>query len=120
MNENQRKIQGAIGDIYVRLGTYSGAVKTYRAEIIRITGLPYVEDEKAKLRATAQQVLDAAAQAAYADVKKILDIIRTVAVEMEQAFAISPELQAAISLVSAVGDRLPYETRQSLVKGFRG
>lgn len=39
---------------------------------------------------------------------------------MESEFEITPDLQAAINLVSAVGKNLPYETRQNLVKSFTG
>lgn len=120
MNDYQAKLKSDIQRIFSILGKQASNIKAYHDEIAKITPLPYIEQEKEKMRNKAEAALYQASRAVYEDIQKQLDSIRSTAVSMETEFQITPDLQAAIALVSAAGDKMNYETRSNLVKSFVG
>jgi len=120
MNDYQEKLKSDIQRIFSILGKQASNIKAYHDEIAKITPLPFIEQEKEKMRNKAEASLYQASRAVYEDIQKQLDSIRSTAISMETEFQITPDLQAAIALVSAAGDKLDYETRNNLVKSFVG
>lgn len=119
MNDNQAKLKSYITTIFSILGRQASNIKTYQTE--QAKALPmYVESVKAELRKKAEIALYQASRAAYDDIQKQLDSVRATALAMESEFEITPDLQAAVTLVNAAGDKLNHETRSNLVKSFVG
>lgn len=120
MNDNQTKLKSYITLIFTDIGRQADNIKTYQNELSKIVPLPYVEQEKEKMRNKAQAAFYQASRTVYEDIQKQLDIVRATALAMESEFEITPDLQAAINLVSATGKNLQHETRQNLVNSFIG
>lgn len=120
MNDYQEKIKSYITLIFTRIGRQADNIKTYQNELAKIVPLPYIEEEKERMRSNAQATVRQATQSVYEDIQKQLDVVRATALAMESEFEITPDLQAAINLVSAAGKNLPFETRQNLVNSFAG
>ena len=120
MNTNQLVIKECISTCFSVLGRYDKALAAYGAEKNTIDHSLWNDEEKDRQRAKARETVAAAAQRCYEDIAKELENIRNIAVAMETEFGISPELTAAITLVSSAGEKLPWETRRNLVKTFAG
>lgn len=120
MNNNQLLIKERIQTIFSILGRYDKAVTVYGTEKVEISAQPWNEAEKARRLSTTAETLRGAVQRCYDDISKELEVIKKTAIAMENAFELTPELNAAIALVSAVGDKLPRDTRQNLVASFVG
>lgn len=120
MNANQISLNERISACFTALGRYDKALAAYGAEKKRIDASMWNEEEKTRQRTKAQETAAAAAQRCYEDITKELEIIHNIAVAMENEFAITPELTAAITLVSSAGEKLPWETRRNLVNTFAG
>lgn len=120
MNTNQLVIKECISTCFTVLGRYDKALAAYGAEKKRIDTSMWNDEEKARQRSKAQETAAAAAVRCYEDIAKELENIRNIAMAMESEFGITPELTAAITLVSSAGAKLPWETRCNLVKNFAG
>lgn len=120
MNNNQKYLNECIQAIFNTLGRYDRAVKLYGTEKESIVHGPWNNEELERRLSAAASKLQDAAQLCYDGIHKELEGIRKTATAMEQEFALTLELNAAIALVSAVGDKLPWDTRQNLVTSFVG
>ncbi|MEA4955889.1 MAG: hypothetical protein VB096_10340 [Pseudoflavonifractor sp.] len=120
MNDNQEKLKSYITLIFTNIGKQADNIKTYQNELGKIVPLPYIEEEKERMRSKAQATMRQSTQVVYEHIQKKLDVVRATALAMESEFEITPDLQVAINLVSAVGNNLPFETRQNLVNSFIG
>ena len=113
-------IKNKIEGIFPELGKIGVAVEAYRRTLADLEKLPFVEEEKARIRTREKEKFQNAVSAIAQPVGDNLNAIRAAATEQEQAFEITGELQAAIALVDATGDKLPNETRDNIWKPFIG
>ena len=118
--DTKATIKNKIESIFPELGKIGAAVETYRKTLADLEKLPFVEEEKARVRTREKEKFQNAVHAIAQPIGDSLDAIRTAATEQEQAFEITGELQAAIALVDATGDKLPGETRDNIWKPFIG
>ncbi|MEG0944626.1 MAG: sigma-70 family RNA polymerase sigma factor [Angelakisella sp.] len=120
MTTNQLVIKECISTCFTVLGRYDNALAAYGAEKKKIDASLWNDEEKGRQRSKAQETAAGAAQRCYEDIAKELENIRNIAMTMESEFGITPELTAAITLVSSAGAKLTWETRRNLVKSFAG
>lgn len=75
MNDNQEKIKSYTTGIFIDICKQANNIKAYQSELEKIVPLPYVEEEKEKLRSNAQASLRQATQSIYEGIQKQLDVI---------------------------------------------
>lgn len=121
MNNQQNTIKTNAQSIFSELALFSNAVTDFNKkarEIAKDDQLSQLAMEQKTSEARAQLVKRASE--VHSSISVSLTSIRKAAVELEEAFAISPELQAAITLISAAGDKLDAEARDRMWKQFIG
>ena len=121
MNEQQEIIKSNARWTFSALSSFSDAVTSYQQEARKIDAEEYLTNEgREKKKNDAFLILKQKAQEVHDEIAGFLSAIRTAALKMEGTFSISPELQAAITLVNATGKNLDPETRDRLWKQFIG
>ncbi len=122
MTEKQQTIKANTERVFSRLATLGSAVTAFRAEREKIQKKEYITQEgKEKQVQAAQNVLTGKFRDSYEHViDPCLKAIREAAEAMEAEFTISPELQAAITLVGVAGDKLTGDTLRPMWQQFIG
>ena len=121
MNEQQEIIKSNARWTFSALSSFSDAVTSYQQEIRKIDAEEYLTDEgREKKKNDAFLLLNQKAQETHDEIIGFLSAIRAAALKIERTFSISPELQAAITLINATGKNLDAETRDRLWKQFVG
>ena len=119
ITSNRQKISTHINNCFSALGKYLKAVDAFHQERNRITGLPFIQEEKERMVAKAAQSLAENAQTQYTAISGELKGIGAAAAEMEQLLDIGQDLQNALAVVK-YGSAIPVATRLQLVDTFRG
>lgn len=121
MNNNQKTIKDSAQGIFSELALFSNAVTDFQKKAREIAKEEYLAEEGIAAKTNeAKAYLVKRAGELSASISLSLATIRKAAMAMEESFAISPELQAAIALTSAAGEKLDAETRDRMWKQFIG
>lgn len=121
MNNNQKTIKDSAQGIFSELALFSNAVTDFQKKAREIAKEEYLAEEGIAAKTNeAKAYLVKRAGELSTSISLSLATIRKAAMAMEESFAISPELQAAIALTSAAGEKLDDETRDRMWKQFIG
>ena len=121
MNNNQKAIKDIAQSIFSELALFSNAVTDFQKKAREISKEEYLTNEGIEAKTNeAKAYLVKRAGELSASISLSLATIRKAAMAMEESFAISPELQAAIALTGAAGEKLDDETRDRMWKQFIG
>lgn len=121
MNNNQKTIKDSAQGIFSELALFSNAVTDFQKKAWEIAKEEYLAEEGIAAKTNeAKAYLVKRAGELSTSISLSLATIRKAAMAMEESFAISPELQAAIALTSAAGEKLDDETRDRMWKQFIG
>lgn len=118
--DNRQTIGAACRNCFHTLDRYHKAVEAFHEEKRRIAATPYIQQEQERMVNKAAEALSNAAHGFYEEIKHNLDAIRVAAGEMENLMDIGLDLQNALSVVNALGQSMPSETRMKLVEQFKG
>ena len=121
MNSNQKIIKDSAQGIFSELALFSDAVTGFQKKAQEIAKEEYLTEEGIAAKTNeAKAYLVKRAGELSTSISLRLATIRKAAVAMEESFVISPELQAAISLTGAAGEKLDDKTRDRMWKQFIG
>ena len=121
MNNNQKTIKDSAQSIFSELALFSNAVTDFQKKAREIAKEEYLTNEGIEAKTNeAKAYLVKRAGELSTSISLSLATIRKAAVAMEESFVISPELQAAIALTSAAGEKLDTSARDRMWKQFIG
>lgn len=121
MNSNQKTIKDGAQSIFSELALFANAVTDFQKKAREIAKEEYLTEEGIAAKTNeAKAYLVKRAGELSTSISLSLATIRKAAVAMEESFVISPELQAAIALTGAAGEKLDDETRDRMWKQFIG
>ena len=121
MNNNQKAIKDSAQSIFSELALFSNAVTDFQKKAREISKEEYLTNEGIEAKTNeAKAYLVKRAVELSSSISLSLATIRKAAMAMEESFVISPELQAAIALTGAAGEKLDDETRDRMWKQFIG
>ena len=121
MNNNQKAIKDSAQSIFSELALFSNAVTDFQKKAREISKEEYLTNESIEAKTNeAKAYLVKRAVELSSSISLSLATIRKAAMAMEESFVISPELQAAIALTGAAGEKLDDETRDRMWKQFIG
>ena len=121
MNSNQKTIKDSAQSIFSELALFSNAVTDFQKKAREISKEEYLTNEGIEAKTNeAKAYLVKRAVELSSSISLSLATIRKAAMAMEESFAISPELQAAITLTSAAGEKLDTSARDRMWKQFIG
>ena len=118
--DNRHKIDTAFQSCFHTLDKYHKAVRAFNEEKRRIAATPYIQQEQERMVNRAAETLNGTVNGYYEEISRNLKEIRSAANEMENLMDIGADLQNALSVVKALGDDMPSETRLNLVEQFKG
>ncbi|OUP23762.1 hypothetical protein [Gemmiger sp. An194] len=121
MNSNQKAIKDSAQSIFSELALFSNAVTDFQKKAREISKEEYLTNEGIEAKTNeAKAYLVKRAVELSSSISLSLATIRKAAMAMEESFVISPELQAAITLTSAAGEKLDTSARDRMWKQFIG
>ena len=121
MNNNQKTIKDSAQSIFSELALFSNAVTDFQKKAREIAKEEYLTNEGIEAKTNeAKAYLVKRAGELSTSISLSLATIRKAAMAMEESFVISPELQAAITLTSAAGEKLDTSARDRMWKQFIG
>ena len=121
MNNNQKTIKDSAQSIFSELALFSNAVTDFQKKAREISKEEYLTNEGIEAKTNeAKAYLVKRAVELSTSISLGLATIRKAAMAMEESFVISPELQAAITLTSAAGEKLDNSARDRMWKQFIG
>lgn len=121
MNNNQKAIKDSAQSIFSELALFSNAVTDFQKKAREISKEEYLTNEGIEAKTNeAKAYLVKRAVELSTSISLSLATIRKAAMAMEESFVISPELQAAITLTSAAGEKLDASARDRMWKQFIG
>lgn len=121
MNNNQKAIKDSAQSIFSELALFSNAVTDFQKKAREIAKEEYLTNEGIEAKTNeAKAYLVKRAVELSTSISLSLATIRKAAMAMEESFVISPELQAAITLTSAAGEKLDTSARDRMWKQFIG
>lgn len=121
MNNNQKTIKDSAQSIFSELALFSNAVTDFQKKAREIAKEEYLTNEGIEAKTNeAKAYLVKRAVELSTSISLSLATIRKAAMAMEESFVISPELQAAITLTSAAGEKLDTSARDRMWKQFIG
>ena len=121
MNNNQKTIKDSAQSIFSELALFSNAVTDFQKKAREISKEEYLTNEGIEAKTNeAKAYLVKRAVELSTSISLSLATIRKAAMAMEESFVISPELQAAITLTSAAGEKLDTFARDRMWKQFIG
>lgn len=121
MNNNQKTIKDSAQSIFSELALFSNAVTDFQKKAQEIAKEEYLTNEGIEAKTNeAKAYLVKRAVELSTSISLSLATIRNAAMAMEESFVISPELQAAITLTSAAGEKLDASARDRMWKQFIG
>ena len=121
MNNNQKTIKDSAQSIFSELALFSNAVTDFQKKAREISKEEYLTNEGIEAKTNeAKAYLVKRAVELSTSISLSLATIRKAAMAMEESFVISPELQAAITLTSAAGEKLDTSARDRMWKQFIG
>lgn len=121
MNNNQKTIKDSAQSIFSELALFSNAVTDFQKKAREIAKEEYLTNEGIEAKTNeAKAYLVKRAVELSSSISLSLATIRKAAMAMEESFVISPELQAAITLTSAAGEKLDNSARDRMWKQFIG
>lgn len=121
MNNNQKTIKDSAQSIFSELALFSNAVTDFQKKAREISKEEYLTNEGIEAKTNeAKAYLVKRAVELSSSISLSLATIRKAAMAMEESFVISPELQAAITLTSAAGEKLDTFARDRMWKQFIG
>ncbi len=121
MNNNQKTIKDSAQSIFSELALFSNAVTDFQKKAREIAKEEYLTNEGIEAKTNeAKAYLVKRAVELSTSISLSLATIRKAAMAMEESFVISPELQAAITLTSAAGEKLDASARDRMWKQFIG
>ena len=121
MNNNQKAIKDSAQSIFSELALFSNAVTDFQKKAREISKEEYLTNEGIEAKTNeAKAYLVKRAVELSSSISLSLATIRKAAMAMEESFVISPELQAAITLTSAAGEKLDASARDRMWKQFIG
>ena len=121
MNNNQKAIKDSAQSIFSELALFSNAVTDFQKKAREISKEEYLTNEGIEAKTNeAKAYLVKRAVELSSSISLSLATIRKAAMAMEESFVISPELQAAITLTSAAGEKLDTSARDRMWKQFIG
>ena len=121
MNNNQKTIKDSAQSIFSELALFSNAVTDFQKKAREIAKEEYLTNEGIEAKTNeAKAYLVKRAVELSSSISLSLATIRKAAMAMEESFVISPELQAAITLTSAAGEKLDTFARDRMWKQFIG
>lgn len=121
MNNNQKTIKDSAQSIFSELALFSNAVTDFQKKAREIAKEEYLTNEGIEAKTNeAKAYLVKRAVELSTSISLSLATIRKAAMAMEESFVISPELQAAITLTSAAGEKLDNSARDRMWKQFIG
>lgn len=121
MNNNQKTIKDSAQSIFSELALFSNAVTDFQKKAQEIAKEEYLTNEGIEAKTNeAKAYLVKRAVELSSSISLSLATIRKAAMAMEESFVISPELQAAITLTSAAGEKLDNSARDRMWKQFIG
>ena len=121
MNSNQKTIKDGAQSIFSELALFSNAVTDFQKKAREISKEEYLTNEGIEAKTNeAKAYLVKRAVELSSSISLSLATIRKATMAMEESFVISPELQAAITLTSAAGEKLDTSARDRMWKQFIG
>lgn len=121
MNNNQKTIKDSAQSIFSELALFSNAVTDFQKKAREIAKEEYLTEEGIAAKTNeAKAYLVKRAGELSTSISLSLATIRKATMAMEESFVISPELQAAITLTSAAGEKLDTSARDRMWKQFIG
>ncbi|WP_294457122.1 hypothetical protein [uncultured Allofournierella sp.] len=121
MNSNQKTIKDGAQSIFSELALFSNAVTDFQKKAREIAKEEYLTEEGIAAKTNeAKAYLVKRAGELSTSISLSLATIRKATMAMEESFVISPELQAAITLTSAAGEKLDTSARDRMWKQFIG
>ena len=121
MNNTQKAIKDSAQSIFSELALFSNAVTDFQKKAREISKEEYLTNEGIEAKTNeAKAYLVKRAVELSSSISLSLATIRKAAMAMEESFVISPELQAAITLTSAAGEKLDTSARDRMWKQFIG
>lgn len=121
MNNNQKTIKDSAQSIFSELALFSNAVTDFQKKAREIAKEEYLTNEGIEAKTNeAKAYLVKRAVELSTSISLSLATIRKAAMATEESFVISPELQAAITLTSAAGEKLDASARDRMWKQFIG
>lgn len=121
MNNNQKAIKDSAQSIFSELALFSNAVTDFQKKAREIAKEEYLTEEGIAAKTNeAKAYLVKRAGELSTSISLSLATIRKATMAMEESFVISPELQAAITLTSAAGEKLDTSARDRMWKQFIG
>ena len=121
MNNNQKTIKDSAQSIFSELALFSNAVTDFQKKAREIAKEEYLTEEGVAAKTNeAKAYLVKRAGELSTSISLSLATIRKATMAMEESFVISPELQAAITLTSAAGEKLDTSARDRMWKQFIG
>lgn len=121
MNNNQKTIKDSAQSIFSELALFSNAVTDFQKKAREIAKEEYLTNEGIEAKTNeAKAYLVKRAVELSTSISLSLATIRKAAMAMEESFVMSPELQAAITLTSAAGEKLDASARDRMWKQFIG
>ena len=121
MNNNQKAIKDSAQSIFSELALFSNAVTDFQKKAREISKEEYLTNEGIEAKTNeAKAYLVKRAVELSSSISLSLATIRKATMAMEESFVISPELQAAITLTSAAGEKLDASARDRMWKQFIG
>lgn len=121
MNNNQKAIKDSAQSIFSELALFSNAVTDFQKKAREIAKEEYLTNEGIEAKTNeAKAYLVKRAVELSTSISLSLATIRKAAMAMEESFVISPELQAAITLTSAAGEKLDTSARDRMWEQFIG
>lgn len=121
MNSNQNTIKDGAQGIFSELALFANAVTDFQKKVREIAKEKYLTEEGIAAKTNeAKAYLVKRAGELSTSISLSLAAIRKAAIAMEDSFVISPELQAAITLTSAAGEKLDTTARDRMWRQFIG
>ena len=121
MNNNQKTIKDSAQSIFSELALFSNAVTDFQKKAREIAKEEYLTEEGIAAKTNeAKAYLVKRAVELSTSISLSLATIRKATMAMEESFVISPELQVAITLTSAAGEKLDTSARDRMWKQFIG
>ena len=121
MNAYQNKIKSATQSAFSSLSRFADKVTEYRQKLQEIAKMEYLTQEgKEQETDKAKAALVQYAASLSSEISLDMSAIRKAALDMESDFTITPELQAAVTLLGAAGDSMDTETVERVWRGFIG
>lgn len=118
--DNRHKIDTACQLCFRALDKYSKAMDAFQEEKHKIEAQPYVQEEQERLIAQAADKLHNTVSAYCVQIKNAVATIRDASSEMAEQLDIGEELQNALSVVKALGDKMPASIGTDLAEMFKG